>query len=264
MANDEKKFTVLTWNILAPSLATNSPRGFPYVSKDDLETKGRVKKISTFLKKSNADILCLQEVELDVYDQLVLYLGEEYPHFNYYNSSPSTKLHGLAIFSKHSPIDWGEGTLTKRHTQGWLSVLIHPKGYTPIYIVNTHLKAKPEFQKHRTEQIDFLLKLFHAHANYDQFLCGDFNAIPNEKWFQRLLNEENFSWAGGLSFTTAKRRSEDSLTIRISDYILYRGDFVEDEIIQMDNTNIPVNGWPSEEMPSDHSPVMGKFSFLNE
>lgn len=241
--------TITTWNILAPSCADKSPQGFPYARSEDLETEIRLQRILTHLRKLNSDVFCLQEVEQPIYDKLVSTLKDE--GYSWSHLFLGSRKHGVAVISRI------EGTISAFNftdsSQAYmiLDVKVNDK---VVHIVNCHLKAKPQFENERGLQITHLLSL---ELRGKTVICGDFNATPEEAAIQ-LLRDHGYRWIHdpySPLYTTMKRRNIDNIIVRVSDYIFTSASLQACTQGPQLSYMLPIDGWPNEDMPSDHAPI---------
>ncbi|VBB18463.1 endonuclease/exonuclease/phosphatase family protein [Yasminevirus sp. GU-2018] len=74
--SQKQKFTVMTWNILAPVWIRKSV--YYCIPDNLLNTENRINKIASHITKTNPDILCLQEVQPSTLNILVEKLNNRY------------------------------------------------------------------------------------------------------------------------------------------------------------------------------------------
>mmetsp|Transcript_7873 Transcript_7873/g.15341 ORF Transcript_7873/g.15341 Transcript_7873/m.15341 type:complete len:436 (-) Transcript_7873:124-1431(-) len=152
-APKKANFKVFQWNILADGLAQHGD--FVKVPKDLLQWNKRFSLILKEIISSEADIICLQEVnhfeDLRIHLKQLDYCGTFLPK----NNSPSEKYHfppdGIAIFYKLHRYDLLKQPITQtfvdtsghRQSQCCLGLMLHDKvAKQDIFVVTTHFKAK--------------------------------------------------------------------------------------------------------------------------
>lgn len=128
-----------------------------------------LKKIINYLKKEDADIICLQEV---LYNQfLFLKLNLKVNGVFAANINNKTLIYGIATLSKNKILDNTHVFLkSKGEQRGFLHTKIFLKSVC-IDVINTHLGLnKDEREEQLNEIIDYIKRL----RKY-KVICGDFN-----------------------------------------------------------------------------------------
>lgn len=184
-----EKIKIISYNICA----------LPWWSNIFGDPIDRVNKIIDFLKKTDADIICLQEV----FDLGVLFIMRTKLH-EYYFNSPSKSNNflnsGLVIccktkfikknFEKYN-ISCGEDMGCDKGFM-YVTVKIKRKLFT---IINTHLNADAVFcttnycEQIRMKQIDQLLNKLSKTVRHDILFCGDFNIDFNTIIGKKIYNK---------------------------------------------------------------------------
>ena len=258
---------IMTWNTLAKQLATKD--AFPFVSADILNWTNRRVVIETFLKKQQADIMCLQEVD---YAEELLEMIDTYVFGIIYEPKSNQDIGQAIIYrkdyglaEKHVFELFGDELKTKKSSQIALAaeMTINKRN---VLVVNVHLKAKKVFEDTRKWQVSHLLKeIEDRFGDREVIICGDFNADPEEEavvLVQKWLNGRNLGKTENL-FSTFKIR--DKKYQRLIDYI-----FTADSLVELgeqigyakEEKHFGLDeevGYPNEELPSDHMPVFSSF-----
>jgi endonuclease/exonuclease/phosphatase family metal-dependent hydrolase len=145
----------------------------------------REKQIINEIKSVNSDLICLQEVRIEVYKNLVSELKEY--DYNYFLED---KDHGLVIFSKY-PI------LTKKQTT--YGIIITLKYENNVYLItNVHLPSEKITPKEKAI-VEIINEINNTETDY-AFLVGDFNCSENSsvhnfiKGESTLLNSEAYPY----------------------------------------------------------------------
>lgn len=267
-----KTLKVLTFNILADGLAQNGE--FDIENTKWLTWEYRKPLIVKYLRESEADILCLQEVThySELRDELSEYYNDSYftPKMNSpcreYGHDPD----GCAIFFKknfHGKIMvFNECYFAGSNQCFQVCKFYWGDNMKHICIVNTHLKAKitrEDIQK-RKQQVDELLEVIMTYGTNRIIVAGDMNMTQNEDGYHKLsfvLDDTHpVGYLVGDSihglqqeYTTNKSRHK-RVSKRVSDYIFIKNlDLVS--VLKpfppgiMRNTSLPCNWWPSDHVP---------------
>lgn len=191
-----RQASMVTWNLLAPTYATETK--FPWASKQALSWSHRRQLIVQQLTAIDADIVCLQEVEVAQWDELY------------------AQLHGLGYDGVLQETRNGHpvacATLFKRdqlvcvRTESRSRAMIAVAEMAPrhasagaagdaqqrqrLYVANVHLEAGPQKEQQRLLQLGSLLKRLRMQAEADGtsasspaaapplIIAGDFNCEP--------------------------------------------------------------------------------------
>jgi nocturnin len=259
--NDGYSFSVLNMNILADGLDN-----FTSVPKKALDWEYRKTLLLKSLMHYNPDIICLQEV--NHYHDFFKCILEKHGYtgkFAEKTKSPCTQFNapkdGCAIFSKnttfenifHERIELpGNGQIFQKLYLSFCNKNKH------IFIFNTHLKAKKQFEHIRIMQMKSIMSEIdncqHVNPNAAIILSGDFNTRPTSKTVQMLTSETNFKSAyknvesDPLYYTTWKIRS-DGESKHIGDYIFYIGCKLIDALLppqEIHQMRLPNMSWGSD------------------
>ena len=188
-----RQASLVTWNLLAPTYATQTK--FPWASKQALSWSHRRQLIVQQLAAIDADVVCLQEVEVAQWDEL------------------HAQLHGLGYDGVLQETRNGHpvacATLLKRdrlacvrtesRSRAMITVAETAPGHDSaddaqlLYVANVHLEAGPQKEQQRLLQLGSLLKRLRAQAEMEGavgasasspaaapplVIAGDFNCEP--------------------------------------------------------------------------------------
>ncbi len=231
---------IVTYNILAQR----------YYNDAKYEWDFRLELINKILSRSNADVICLQEIELASFRSDFKNILNEYDYFGHVNNSKRTSPIGNIILWKKSVFNALEMINTSCSN---IVVLQNNITNQQIKLANVHLKAgiyNPECIKTRISQLQSICK-----KNPD-ILCGDFNDdfktnLEIIKLISKYIihnkfdtcytseQEEDFTWC----FDNILTR-ENLYEINIEYFIKPYDKFLRDKKL------------PDEFNPSDHIPLI--------
>jgi mRNA deadenylase 3'-5' endonuclease subunit Ccr4 len=208
---------ILTYNILSPNLAEYNDYGnFKYCSKKYLKWTYRKKKILKQIKDLDADIVCLQEIENDMFTNLIPtmtkmdYIGLFTPKNK---SKIDGKIDGCATYFKNTyqlinykTIDYYN--LYKKHLNSknfnkdkhrakrpMCGIICTLKKKTSsknkiFCVCNVHLISDPTRPDVKNLQIMCVLNELSLITNsrlIPFILCGDFNSLPNSCVYETIV-----------------------------------------------------------------------------
>ena len=219
-------FTILTYNVLAEIYAT--PDAYPYCASWALPWNYRRRNILRELASYRADVMCLQEVQADHFEN---YLEPELAKFNYagvYKCKTREfmgqygKMDGCAIFyrrDKFAVVPNGDHAIEfnaiarARHSQdkrtlnrllkdNVAQILVlemsapHPASRRQLVVANTHINASPEFADVKLWQTQMLLQeterimtqIGGSTQTVPLVIAGDFNSLPGSDPHSLLAN----------------------------------------------------------------------------
>lgn len=171
-------------------------------------TRRRLSILAETLNNRVDDVVCLQEVQANVYQRHLIRECSAYPHWAYKPFVHAPK-GGLMSFSRH-PIDYSHFTLYDErglwYTPAIADWILH-KGIlevhlrvddTLVIVMNTHLTAnytgdwgrKNAYAKHESAQLKQLAEMINVQPPEALIVvCGDFN-IPRGSWmYEEFLHE---------------------------------------------------------------------------
>jgi mRNA deadenylase 3'-5' endonuclease subunit Ccr4 len=262
--------SLVTWNLLAPHFASSSK--YPWASEDDLDWSVREPRIVKELIDMNADIICLQEVQVDLWDHLLSQLSGTYQgelqkmERNHPVANAILVRQGLKI------------TRTESRSRALIAVLIDEQEFSsPLYLANVHLEAgySDEADVIRFNQVRSLRKRLGHQVNKDAatsldhsppiVITGDCNMLrgtPLYSFFQTgMTTGEQPPWIDAYLEQPPPWGPDVRMT--------YRSGHLLDYVWVSDSVNVlrtmPVKeaaaatiepkNWPSAENPSDHIPI---------
>lgn len=258
-------FTVASYNILADSYM--NPAWYPGIDAVLLDPAHRHPALVERIVRLAADIICLQEVESDVFwliDERLTAAGYE----GKYVSKGGRKPDGCASFLKVDTVALcavhtiyyadGSGTQPASGTIALITVVEHEG--RQVGIATTHLKwdppgtppAKQVGLRQVRELLDARAGLAPGCSSW--IICGDLNVTPDSAVVQ-LLQTAGFCDAYAAhprAFTCNANRNA-----RRIDFLFHSGDLVaEPAVLPTIDNDTPL---PSAEQPSDHLAISAKF-----
>uniref|UniRef100_T1J2V4 Nocturnin n=1 Tax=Strigamia maritima TaxID=126957 RepID=T1J2V4_STRMM len=280
---------IMQWNILAQALGEHND-SFVACPLEALDWKYRRFRLLQELVKYEADIFCLQEVDHFMFFQTTLgaigYKGIFFPK----PDSPclyvprNNGADGCAIFYNSRIFDVVR--VETRVLEVWsvqsnqvaILVILRVRSTGQSFcVVTTHLKARQGsiLSTLRNEQGKDLLQFVRVNCSQDMpiFVCGDFNAEPNEPVYSAMTNcGKDFvgfksayktMYGEEPDYTTWKIREEGEICHTI-DYIFFSSQHCSPESVLLlpSGDDIGVGRIPSLEYPSDHFSLICDFSFL--
>jgi len=257
-------FTVASYNILADSYM--NPAWYPGTDAVLLDPAHRHPALVDRIARLAADVVCLQEVESDVFwliDERLTAAGYEGKYVRKSGGKPD----GCATFLKVDTVAlWAVQTLYYADVSGTqpasghvaLIAVVEREG-RQVGIANTHLKwdppGTPPAKQVGLRQISELLdgRAALAPGCSSWIICGDLNVTPDSTVVQ-LLQQTGFrdAYAGQPhAFTCNANRNA-----RRIDFLFHSGDLVaEPADLPVIENDTPL---PSAEQPSDHLSISAK------
>lgn len=260
---------VATWNLLAPQYA--SPHKYPWCSTEYLDWTHRQSLILSRLENVNADIICLQEVQLDIWPELLEQL-ESYDTA-IQNVSDGHNIACAILVRKESP--YAIERIESR-SRVLLAILRHENNAKKhIYLGSVHLEAgiKDGNDMQRYHQLKSLFKRLRHHCSLDSvqleeapiILAGDFNMLRSNLMYTCLLE-------GNLQHPEKAKSKAPISIVKFCDSIplpmTFAKGYALDYIFTSDVINVEAplpplpcaatcipQLWPSQEHPSDHLPI---------
>lgn len=152
----ERGFSLVSWNILAPTFAP--PRRYPWAPADVLSWSSRGPRIADALRLMDADVVCLQEVEVGLWDGFFTQLVD----IGY--DAILQKTEGNHPYA--NAVLYRKGQFRCLRSESRSRVLITvleavegaPQGADPLYLANVHLEAGAEKASQRFCQLKSLLR----------------------------------------------------------------------------------------------------------
>lgn len=263
-------FDLVSYNVLADSYIKSE--WYPDSDKALLQNKARHAPLLRVLLEKNADIYCLQEVELE----FVVFLDEQLSPLGYktfFSAKDHDKPDGCATLIRSSKFEFisqqrwfYEDALEKdERNSGHVALILHLLvDENPITIINTHLKWSPPnhdlVQQWSYRELKHLLSN-HRHwrrRNESRVICGDFNLEPGSEALA-LLESAGFNDAYGKD--SDQPTCFSNVGAKRIDYVFHDKDFdVEPHALL---TKEEGAAFPSETQPSDHLAIGARFQLKN-
>jgi mRNA deadenylase 3'-5' endonuclease subunit Ccr4 len=260
-------FTVASYNVLAVAYVQYAL--YRRTPKLVLDPTWRIPALAQHVTDLATDVICLQEVEMSTFSALksrLISLGYAAQYARKTGGSPD----GCAIFYRRHAfeligarvVEYVEGSQGQAHS-GNIALLVWLRVAGRIVgMANTHLTWDPpntaSTAKLGYRQALQLLNEYQTMApRCDGWLiCGDLNATPDSEIVATLQNA-GFQYAhAGLAQTyTCKVNGE----VKMIDYLFYSPEFCAEpqSVVQISDQTV----LPSAEQPSDHVPIVARFSW---
>jgi endonuclease/exonuclease/phosphatase family metal-dependent hydrolase len=215
-----------------------------------------------------ADILCLQEVEADIFTRIEEGLGPR-GYTGHFTPKAGGKPDGCAIFFRTDAfslievarIDYRDGT-QGRSNSGHIaqSVLLRHSGHS-LGIMNTHLKwdppGTPREEQYGYRQVVQLLAERDARAPMCEawIVCGDLNATPESDVVATLQKADfEFTHHAMRAYTCNSNRRAKTI-----DYLFHNAALRSEPMALPEvDDHTPL---PGPDQPSDHVAVMARFEW---
>ncbi|XP_054169210.1 protein angel homolog 2-like [Oppia nitens] len=209
--SDAFKFSIMSYNILSQNLLEDHKYLYGHCNKDALKWPQRGHQLVKELLESNADIICLQEVHSQHFEDLI---SPELIKNNYkcvYKQKTGDKLDGCAIAYKDSmfsllnsnEVDFLRKDMSNVLNRDNIGLIVelkpkHSKCKSSVFVANTHLLYNPKRGDVKLAQIRLLMaeldKLAKMYSQNDRIdfkpiiLCGDFNSEPDSLLYKFITN----------------------------------------------------------------------------
>lgn len=242
--------TVMTWNVLAQAYV--KPDRYPLSPPEDLRLEPRRQRIVAHLVSRDADVLCLQEVEPDLFEAVQQALPE---HTGIHGSRPG-RPDGSAVFFRTAAFSLHEHEILPLE-EDHVAVVAHlGQGDQRLGIVSTHLRwqrrdTPREAHVGRRQLLSILEHVDPGPPADAWIIAGDFNALSESVVLSAAMER-------GWRLSCRSQRPWDTVNIngrrRKLDYLLYRpGTLVpRPGALPQLQRDTPM---PGPEHPSDHLPV---------
>lgn len=207
-------FTVMSYNILSQDLLEDNSSLYSHCRRPYLFWNYRLPNILRELRDMNADILCLQEVQEDHYQEQIKPSLESLGYVCEYKARTGSKPDGCAICFKSDKFDLNLAkpveyfrrniALLDRDNIG-LVLMLQPKtggkDAPAICVANTHLLYNPRRGDIKLTQLAILLAEITEVTQIQDggvcpiVLCGDFNSVPGSPLHQ-FIREGTLHYEG--------------------------------------------------------------------
>jgi mRNA deadenylase 3'-5' endonuclease subunit Ccr4 len=177
-------FSVVSLNILAKCYCR--PEMFPLCSESDLVFESRMSNLESLLHRLDADILCLQEVDVDIQLNYSTAFGKRSRDkqdgcLTCWKSQRFTMQRKEIVEFNDVHMVALDRARVARDNVALIVQLFDGKRNRSVIVANTHLYYHPEYEDVRLVQTRYLLQKleqFKGNQDCDVLLCGDFNATP--------------------------------------------------------------------------------------
>ncbi|KAG1963535.1 protein angel homolog 2 isoform X2 [Pimephales promelas] len=207
-------FSVMSYNILSQDLLCDNTYLYRHCNPPVLDWHHRFSNIIKELEQHSADIMCLQEVQEDHYQQQIKPSLESLGYHCEYKRRTGLKPDGCAVVFKRErfslvschPVEYFRRgiPLLDRDNVG-LIVLLRPvdphSSLTNVCVANTHLLYNPRRGDIKLAQLAMLLAEITRVAQLADssvcpvLLCGDFNSIPWSPLY-RFIRDSRLDYDG--------------------------------------------------------------------
>ena len=264
------KIKAVTYNVLATAYI--EPARYPFTPPELLDAKTRLPALTKHLIKLDADLLCLQEVEEEMFaviNRSLSPLGYE----GVLTKKGGGKPDGCAIFVRSKALEWVrlvrleyDDAIGKTPRSGHVAQILVLKWEGRFLgVANTHLKwdppSTPRDHKYGHRQLTQLLRVRQELAPECDgwIICGDFNVTSENEIIQTLQRS-------GLQFSHANAHSvatcNSNRRAKMIDYVFHTDtiELTALELPQIQN-DTPL---PGPDQPSDHIAVMTNLKWKDE
>lgn len=267
------KFKLVSYNILSQTLLNEHNFLYSNCNPRDLEWPRRGHRIVNELLDDKADIICLQEVELEHLHSLY---GPRLAKSGYeclYKKRSGCKIDGCAIFYKsetftllqYQGVEFNRSDVSQllnRDNVGIIAVLQPPAKTPPLVIANTHLLFNPKRTDIRIAQLKYFLSQLEEimnERNHPTILCGDLNSSPDSPVNVYIANHSLKFKSAYPTMNCTGHRYISTFSGDIVDYIYYtklRLDSYK-ELLTREEFSGPL---PNDKFPSDHLSLKAHFT----
>ena len=264
---EKESFSVVSYNILATAYI--EPARYSRTPSLMLNPTWRTPAVVGYVAALGDDIICLQEVEIDMFSALRIRLAS-LGYGSQYARKQAQKPDGCATFYRLDRFElvdaniivYADGQSAERNSGNIALVAVLSARGRDIGIINTHLSwDPPEVPLEARLGYRQIVQLLREYKEMEKKLqswviAGDFNLTPDSATLALAVN-------GGLDF--AHRGFPGVYTCvsiegaRMIDYLFYSGTLQTEALPlpRIDDRTV----LPSAEQPSDHLPVRARFSW---
>jgi mRNA deadenylase 3'-5' endonuclease subunit Ccr4 len=265
------RFRVATYNVLATAYV--KPDYFPGVPEHFLQPQWRVPALARHVEGLDCDIVCLQEVEPDVFTALDRRLGP-LGYAGRYEQKGRGKPDGCATFFRQGTFGLNQARRLEYRDRergpadhsGHIALLLAlERDGRSLGIANTHVRwQKPDTPRDENVGLRQVAELVEAYQGFDPscrdwVVCGDFNFKPDSEVVAVMRD-------AGFAFAHADRPEVRSAVAhgraKLIDFIFHTAGLRSrplDPPAITDETKLPAPG-----EPSDHVALVAEFDWAEE
>ena len=250
---------VLSWNILAQEFAL--PQKFPTTHPTHLEWSHRQPLLVEHLRALDADLICLQEVQVANWEEFLSSFQDDYE--GVLQKVQRNHPVACAVLVKRS-LGWNIASTESRSRV--LIVVLENEQRERLYLVNAHLEAGASKETTRYQQIASLAKRLRHHLCTESdpviILTGDLNLLDTNPLYRTLTIKDESPLIAPhlLPLQDVYHSSELQRTHRsglVLDYLLIRGGLRVDDVWYTHPAVTTTQSivWPNAKHPSDHAAI---------
>jgi len=161
-----------------------------------------------FLKwfiKTNADIVCLQEIRTQL-EQMPKDLIKPEEYYSYFNFAEKKGYSGTAVFTKKKPLKAEYGLGLKRFDDEGRIIKLNYSNFTLINLYFPHGAHDKRNLKYKLKAYDHLINYLKRNKDKNIILIGDFNIAHQEIDLARPKDNKN-----NIMFTSEERKQLDRI-----------------------------------------------------
>lgn len=158
-----------------------------------------------WLKKTDADIICLQEIKAQE-DQLPIELLKPKRYYSYFNFAKKKGYSGVAIYTKHKPLAVEKKLGMKRFDREGRMLKLRYPDFILINLYFPHGGRQKENLDYKIEVYEYFLNYLKQARDKNSILIGDFNIAHNEIDLARPRENRN-----NIMFTLEERQQIDEI-----------------------------------------------------
>lgn len=253
-------FRILGFNVLHPDYASTDR--YPFCDSKHLDWEGHRKDlVFDIIRKADADVCMLQEVDLLREDQFQTEFGTQYNIYLQYQKGRKKDIEKWRANPElRKPNTCAVATLIRKSRFDVIDVITKSRSMTTIVtdkqtskqfsITNVHLEAnrrddKDEIHKSHIESIVKSL----SEKKIPHIVAGDFNAFPDDPPIEYLKSLGFIRWHGSIEKATFLHFNRTE-TI---DHLLSTPDMIEVKVTWVEPRDKQI---PSSSFPSDHLAIV--------
>ncbi|KAF9189113.1 Protein angel 2 [Haplosporangium sp. Z 11] len=197
-------FTIMTYNLLAKSLAQSNSHLYNYCGKRIIQWKYRNQVLLAELESRLLDIYCLQELDIDDYYDIFQPTFLKWGYTGFFKKRNGKKKDGCAMFYRNESVkavsihgvDYNLNHFTNRDNVGIVAMLDIKQGNETkrVCVATTHILFNPKRGMIKIAQLCILLQeaknlIEREEHDVPIVLCGDLNSLPHSIVIQYLLSD---------------------------------------------------------------------------